>query len=557
MPYVVPGYWVPGYAVGDEAPEPSAPEIPRRGLVLYLQPCPMVIEPLGADAPHPMLSGAGTLRLAARAGTPTGLGIGDAGSFPVELDNLGGKAAELIGRPLRARAQYFDGIGAEPIFDGAVARIAYGSRTLTLELDHLLEEPLPLRSTRDLGDYADDLPLPWRYGDLTRAWFPLVRLDDDRWFAADHPMEITEVGIDGRSTASWAQSIESDGRGHNWTVVRLGSPVPATGAVVVARGRGKLDPATGALIQNPADIMRDIARMAGRAYRWDGLRAECAAEGLRLAGSLSSPISIREALDLVARSCGAIWTLSYATLYPRSAPAPGAYIHELQTVGAISVEAALDDTGDVLRLGYDGEESTTRAQQNMTFAASPQRLGGFVVQQQLDWLRDSASAERVGTRLDERLSGERYDVAFDTYDRIAAGWWARIPGSPPPGWPFATDVNPVVKVLEIATDTATGATQAKAEYLRAVPRIRIVAHSLALPSTAEAAVETAFENGIATLIFYDEQRHPLIGAQVSLDGSAPHTTNALGAVTFATTKGLHRLAMEAIGIVPIDMEIIL
>ena len=43
----------------------------------------------------------------------------------------------------------------------------------------LLSELLPLRTTRMLGDYAVDAVLAQRFGDLTRARFPLVQLTPD------------------------------------------------------------------------------------------------------------------------------------------------------------------------------------------------------------------------------------------------------------------------------------------------------------------------------------------------------------------------------------------
>ena len=73
----------------------------------------------------------------------------------------------------------------------------------------LLSELLPLRTTRALGDYAEDTILPEVLGDLTEAPFPLIRLDDSRFFAADHPMEVTAVYVERQLVADWAMVLEA------------------------------------------------------------------------------------------------------------------------------------------------------------------------------------------------------------------------------------------------------------------------------------------------------------------------------------------------------------
>src|SRR5437868_12619774 len=108
-----------------------------------------------------------------------------------------------------------------------------------------------------LGDFAEDRPLPHRYGDLTAARFPLIRLSPTEFFAADHPMEVTRVFTDAEETQSWAQSLQSNLKGHTWTIVTLGAPAPAT-AIVSACGKGKRNPTTGALLENPAEILQDV-----------------------------------------------------------------------------------------------------------------------------------------------------------------------------------------------------------------------------------------------------------------------------------------------------------
>ena len=125
-------------------------------------------------------------------------------------------------------------------------------------MNRLLSEDLPLRMSRVLGDFAENKPLPHRYGDLSEARFPLIKMTASKWFAADHPMTITQVFVDAEETAGWNFETESDGSGQSWTVVNLAAPAPAD-AEVSACGTGKRHPDSGALIDNPADIYRHSA----------------------------------------------------------------------------------------------------------------------------------------------------------------------------------------------------------------------------------------------------------------------------------------------------------
>ena len=102
-------------------------------LVLYLSPNAITITPVNSLGEYPLLDVVGTLRLAARAGTPTGLGVGETGSLSVQLDNSSRQAARLVGRPLRCRAEVLQDDGTL-IFEGTVAACTYG-RAVVLDLE--------------------------------------------------------------------------------------------------------------------------------------------------------------------------------------------------------------------------------------------------------------------------------------------------------------------------------------------------------------------------------------------------------------------------------------
>lgn len=101
-------------------------------LVLALDPSAVEItEPL-AGGMFPYLLAVGSLRISARAGYLSGIGVGESPSLTVQIDNSGNRAAAIVGQPLRARADVFD--GAVGVFSGYVSGIVYG-RTIELTIE--------------------------------------------------------------------------------------------------------------------------------------------------------------------------------------------------------------------------------------------------------------------------------------------------------------------------------------------------------------------------------------------------------------------------------------
>lgn len=91
------------------------------------------LTPTNSDGPFPLLGPVGAIRVAARAGSASGLGSNEAPSASFELDNTDNFASELIGSPLRALASIYDDDNALA-FAGLVASIRFG-KTIELTLE--------------------------------------------------------------------------------------------------------------------------------------------------------------------------------------------------------------------------------------------------------------------------------------------------------------------------------------------------------------------------------------------------------------------------------------
>lgn len=415
----------------------------------------------------------------------------------------------------------------------------------------LLSEPVPLRTTRQLGDFAEARALPHRYGDLRAARFALIRLSATEFLAADHDMAIDAVYVDDEKTLTWEQRLNRDDDGHQWTTVLFGSPIDQS-ATVSATGTGKRNRATGALLQNPAEIMEDVLALCGRGETFPELRAEAAAAGLVLAGSLTQSQSIRAQLDEIACSAGAIWTPSSSRLYPAAQVSGRVIDLEPAEAGGLSVSAVIADTCDVLRLAYDVSDASGRPQRYMELTASPQRFGGVVAEIELPWLRTAANAEALGTRMLKRMAGERYRVEFraERID-IRPGQWVRLVGLQE--WPIPGP-DPVLMVLSVDVELGTRSSAVAGEVVLATPDVAVTSHSVGLPDTSDGGVDVSFRNGIATFTVRDQDGKPVAGARVTLDGGDPKRTDEQGRVSFSARQGPHELLIEATGMLTQRIE---
>lgn len=419
----------------------------------------------------------------------------------------------------------------------------------------LLSENVPLRTTRALGDFAESTPLPQRFGDLTQAPFKLIRLSDTKFLAADHPMEVTGAFVNKAATLGYAASLESDEDGNTWTVVEFDSAIPDSDEAS-AVGRGRRNPKTGALIENPADIMEFILRLCGRSETFGRLRAEAAGAGLVLAGSVTEIKSIRATLDDIAYSAGAIWTPLGARLYPTIDVTPP--VTSLTRMNAENVTADIDvqDTADILHLSYAFSDALNKPLKSAEFTASPQLYGGVVQEVTLPWIHSPRVAEAVGRRWLHRLAGDRRAVTFSSGEiGLRPGDWTELVDHPEWGIPGA---DPQIMVLAVDLNADSSSVQITGEAVLSTPLIRLTAHSLALPPTLGSGIELTLTAGTAEFQILDDNDNPVKNARASFDGGPAQYSDAAGFVRFpvvrSTPPKAHILRVEIEGKTPFEIQ---
>lgn len=419
----------------------------------------------------------------------------------------------------------------------------------------LLTDQLPLQLSAQIGAYSEALVLPQRYGDLRRSRFKLIRMTSTKYIAAGHAMKsITRAFTANLQTSSFEAYVESAGD-VIYHVVEFAAPVPV-GTECSASGEGKMHATTGALIENPADIMADIMLLAGRDDPWFGqLRGEASEAGITLAGSIAKATTIRDALDVVADSCGAIWCPGMARLYPAPFDTETGFRLPLNRAKAPDLHASADvtDTADIARIAYGYDEALDDSKAFIQLEASPQRFNGKQVDIVLPWARSAAVVESVGRRLLPWFAGVRINATFTTplTEFVRPGTWTLLQNNP--NWP--EDDEPTAMIMSAVLNRSKREAAVTVEAVTSVPIITMTKHSLGDDGLGSGGIEVLFKNGIATFIITDDADKPIVGAYVALDGGAPKKTNAQGQVTFVTTEGPHQIEISAEGKVDIDMEI--
>jgi len=416
----------------------------------------------------------------------------------------------------------------------------------------LLSEDLPLRTSAAMGDYSEDAILPVIYGDLSQSAVPLVKLSATEYLAADHPATVTAVYVDGQETQGWAASTETDIAGHAYCQITLAAP-PEQGAEITAAMQGKRHATTGALIEHPADILQDVLALAGKA--WDLSRLKADLPGVRLAGRLDRPQSVRVWMDEITRSCGVVWAERFAAVYPTSAGVPVVSL-DAGNCQPGSISASIQDAADRLQIAFDYHPAKGAFAQYMELSAKPSPFGASgapMAMLEAPWLRQPADALALGNRLLMRLAMQRAALDIETGKQISVGDWLTLahPALPVDG------AQPLM-ALSLETQPGKPGRRISGEISWGpIPVITMDHHARAIRPKADGGIDVAYSNGIATFTILGPDGTPLPNALVSLDNSAPKKTNAQGKVSFEAPPGKHVVSVEADGYIPFEIEVTL
>ncbi|MFM7009256.1 MAG: carboxypeptidase-like regulatory domain-containing protein [Betaproteobacteria bacterium] len=420
----------------------------------------------------------------------------------------------------------------------------------------ILSDPLTLKKLSSIGSYKEDGFIPIVYGDLSKSPIKITNLTGNTYIVSEGLCsEIVGVQVDGQETTGFEPVTLYDNQESAHQGIELSAPAP-DGSTITATVKGRVNATTGALIENPSDVMADIFARIGASLDLSGFAAECNNDSLKVAGVIDSEITPRQAINDVCESVGAIWTRNSARLYP--APVP---IQESATFprfdfrnirpGSLRVSASLREAADTLRVEYDYIQSLNEFGAYLELRSRP-ASHKRPSKASAKWLRGSKAAFSVGQRKLSRTAGIPLAISFDT-DRvdIFPATWAIIDHPLVP-------VGGYMMILSVGKSYTKHQSRVTGELILSAPNDFVtIGSSSRLPTEQSAAVEVAIEDGRANFTLSDNDNNPIVGATVYLDGRSPTISDNRGRVSFEYVPGTHTLGVEAPGYVPYEIPVVL
>jgi len=421
-----------------------------------------------------------------------------------------------------------------------------------------LSDLVPLRSTAVWPKFAKTESLNVAYG---RCIVPVTQYDQSRkfWHVADCAIAGVEaVYKDGKPEKSYAWRNATDPAGHTVALIELGAALPIN-ATLTAAVRGKINPNSGLLLENPADIVQDLLRLAGHTVTdadVSEFRTSCA--DLAIAGLLSPGITLRAQIAEIAASVGMLWSPAMTGLAkrwpvetkPEGEPLYACFIES--DVAEVKAETQSDTLYTVLRVEYDWDWTKNSARRSVTLRASTADLYGEREKTlQAKWLTSTASAVARGSEWLKAYARPRWSISF------AADM---APGIPPGGW-FALS-HPLLPVMgELLAINAEWDWSNQRQRLHAErsagasPSIAVVGYG-GLFDEPQSGLRVTYANGIATIEISDPNGSPIRDAIVTV-GSQKGKTDRNGMARIKVARGTYPITVEAPGFAPITMEITL
>lgn len=426
-----------------------------------------------------------------------------------------------------------------------------------LPLSHLI----PLRKTSAWGTYATDKAIPVVYGTARLTPVPADR-DGYTFCLADHPIDgVESVTRDNVAEYTWIFKQGPDATGKIVSWLHLNEPLKPN-EQLAAVVRGKQHQRTGALLQNPADILWDVlAGVCGLSVvenDFSAFRSECAAAGIELSGVISNAgATIRATIDSIMQSAGAVWSGSmpgFAKLYPGGTSAAVSFVFDSTNMASVKSISTADAIATETRLAYHLDWHTDATTRSVIVSAPQARktYGGNGIDCTAHWLTNPRQALNLANRILKHRGRPVWQVAW------TGGLDCKhlLPGD------TVSITHPLVPIsgscmlLSVETDIFGGTVSMSAEmYADVSPVVELTGSASAWQPVAIDGVTINYTNGVATFTILNEQNNPLAGASVTIDGGTKRTTDKAGRVQFSTGRGKHVLQISASGYATFTAEV--
>lgn len=455
--------------------------------------------------------------------------------------------------PFGLRVDLYD--GGEVVRTGVTFGMDVQGRAISLDVQSdVWTRDLPIRTSADLGVFRDVVPLPRRYGlGVTGELIPINR-ERTLFLWADHAsLAIRSVSVDGQEIDGWGWRNDKDPNGLPITIVQTAEQIDE-GSRLVATGDGALNSSTGALIVNPADMARDLCRLAGLSLassEFATYRAECLERNIEVSGTVDSG-SLQSAMVRIAESTYSAF-IRRARGFLRLLPITDSAVATISADSVVRASCLTDDIATRLRVRYGFEESGPRRSLEVRAQSVEIKRGQVLREIELPLIRDDRSAADIAGRMLADMAQPQYrvqclrqsrewepgQVASVTVQQIGATGSALVESSSV-GQGYST---PVLKMA-----------------LGAAPAVSLVTIAQAYTPEQYVGASVATQGNQRVITITDDTGAPLAGAQCTLDGSIVRTSDGAGRVSFpvsAMPPGPHTIDVLAVGFSPFRMTVII
>jgi hypothetical protein len=401
----------------------------------------------------------------------------------------------------------------------------------------MLFEDVPLIATAKLGSFFDSSLIGHYYGDLTSSRVRCIKIDPMTYLVSAHPwQQITACFVADKRTDGFEAFVRTDTDGETRQYIRFTAPPADDNATVFVAGKAKQSPISGKLLENPDEIIEDIARLCGRVLNFPLFREACNRRGLRIGGSVDEARSLRSYVSEIIQSCGALWLGDNALFYPGE---PLGYAMPAPSLSSVSQEVSMTDVAGSLGVWYGWNQAQ-------------QRNGGYIelkaIGCQYDnkgiyhakWLRLARDAEELARRILAKRAGYFVTTKGNAPGIIRAGQVLDVQNENFNGPMLVTKAQP--SEVETAIEGEV--------IVSTFTNMKVVEFSTENQSQRSERIDALLDlvKGEATITVFDSQNRPMPDIFVTYDGAVTKRTSKIGSVNFPITSGAHTLVLTGPGI---------
>lgn len=413
-----------------------------------------------------------------------------------------------------------------------------------------LSRPLPLRNSTVWGEYRAAQVIPHVFGLTVLAPIPYDRAG--YFFAvADHPIQaINALRLDDVDSVNFRLVHQPDSTGRIIALLETGERIPPDVSVSVTVA-GQLHPTTGALADNPADVIAALYQLLGRTPpSWVAdFALACQQAGLRIGGLFAdASLTARAQIDQIITSLAAQWSGASGAWMLGTAPTDWHNLTDTNSeLGA--AQAGLAGVAGGVRVRYRYDWGTGAPLE--TAVLRVRNSDAPTVDLDARWLQDSRSALAAGTRWLNRYGRPAFSADVVSADLLPLGSLLALQS------PLLGSVTTQVMGAEF-THPGTGEYRHTLSWpAAAAPVVDLAGLTLAVaPVKPELTIR--YEAGVLTLLVLDDETNaPIPNAEVTLDNVTTRLTDNNGSVQFDAEPGAHTLLIRVAGLADQALEVTL